>query len=217
MENTRNVRFHTGKMVRLAVLVAIVIVMANTFLGFLPIGPVTVTLLPIPVAIAAIAVGPTGGAIAGAVFGLTAFLRGFGLNLLGPSPLVIGLMSIDPFLTFIVMVVPRIFVGLIPGLIYRALCEKKGKTSATLVACLAAPLLNTVLFLGTLGLLFGNTEFYIGDSATTASAIIGAVVLINVLIEAIVGFIIGSAISRTLVHFFPGKIKNSGRKKEAAV
>jgi len=210
----KNARVNTGKMARLAVLVAIIIVMANTFLGFLPIGPITVTLLPIPVAIAAIAVGPKGGAIAGAVFGLTAFLRGFGLNLLGPSPLVVGLLSIDPFLTFITMVVPRIFVGLIPGLIYRGLCERKGKTFATMTACLAAPLLNTVLFLGTLVLLFGNTEFYISESATTGIAVaVGALVLVNILIEAGVGFVIGSVISRTLVHFLPGKSEQSGRNK----
>jgi len=208
---TEKTGIDVGKMVRLAVLVAIIIIMANTPLGFLNIYPVSITLLPIPVAIAAITVGPKGGALAGAIFGLSAFLRGFGL-----SPLATGMMSIDPILTFIVMVVPRIFVGLIPGLIYQALCERKSKTFAALVACLAAPITNTILFLGALVLLFGNTEFYIGDIATTAWAILGTVVVTNVLLEVAVGFVLGAAISRTLVFLFPGKAKKTEEGKVAA-
>jgi len=215
----KDARFNVGKMVRLAVLVAIIIVMANTPLGFLPIGPVTITLLPIPVAIAAIAVGPTGGAIAGAVFGLTAFLRGFGINMMGPSWLAAVLINSNLIFAFIVLVVTRMFVGLIPGLLYKALNEKKGKTFATLVACLAAPLTNTVLFLGTLVLLFGNAEFYTaGGTVTTGLSIaVGALIVVNILIEVGFGFITGSAISRTLIHFFPGKTRLQGDKKKAVV
>ena len=49
--------------------------MAYTPLGYLNIGPLAVTFNVIPVAVCAIVLGPTGGAIAGAVFGLTSLCR----------------------------------------------------------------------------------------------------------------------------------------------
>jgi len=207
----KNASITTGKMVRLAVLVAIIIIMAFTPLGFLMIGPVSITLMMIPVAVAAIVVGPTGGAIAGAVFGLTAFLRGFGL-----SPFATALMNINPIYTFALMVITRALAGLIPGLIYRALCERKNKTIAAMAACLAAPVANTVLFVGTLILLFGSTEYIATTFGGTAWAVVGALVGTNAIIEVGVGFVTGSAISRSLVHFFPGKAQNAKRGTEAA-
>ncbi|MCL2227612.1 MAG: ECF transporter S component [Oscillospiraceae bacterium] len=207
----KNTSLNVGKMVRLAVLVAIIIIMAVTPLGFMMIGPVSITLMMIPVAIAAITVGPAGGATAGAVFGLTAFLRGFGL-----SPFATALMGINPIFTFVLMVITRLLAGLIAGLVYQALCGRKGKTAAALAACLAAPIANTVLFVGTLILLFGSTDYIMSTFGGTAWAVVGALVGTNALVEAGVGFIAGTAISRTLVHFFPGKPQSASAKKVSA-
>ncbi|MCL2201002.1 MAG: ECF transporter S component [Oscillospiraceae bacterium] len=192
--------FTTGKMVRLAVLVAIIIIMAVTPLGFLMVGPIAITLMMIPVAVAAIVVGPMGGAIAGATFGMTSFLRGFGI-----SPLSTALMNQDPIFTFILLVGTRILAGLITGLIYRALCERKNKTVASMAACLAAPVLNTVFFVSTLVLLFSSNEFVTQNLGASPWAIVVTIVTVNAVIEAGVGFVVGSAISRTLVHLFPGR------------
>jgi len=189
----------TKKMVQLAVLVAIIIIMAFTPLGFLMVGPVSITFMMIPVAIAAIVVGPTGGAIAGGVFGLSAFLRGFGL-----SPFATMLMSINPIFTFILMIVPRVLAGWIPGLVYKAISWKKSKTLAAMAASLAAPICNTILFVSTLFLLFGSTDYIMGFGDSTW-AIIVTLVGVNGLVEAGVGFITGSTVSRALVHFFPGR------------
>ena len=149
----KNRKLDVGKLVRLAVLIAVIIVMAYTPLGFLMVGPVSITLMMIPVAIAAITVGPAGGAIAGGVFGLTAFLRGFGI-----SPLATTLMGINPIYTFILMMIPRILAGLIPGLIYLAITKHKSKTLGALVASVAAPVSNTILWISALVLLFGRTR-----------------------------------------------------------
>ena len=54
--------------------------MAYTPLGYLNIGPLAVTFNVIPVAVCAIVLGPTGGAIAGAVFGLTSFMQAMGIG-----------------------------------------------------------------------------------------------------------------------------------------
>jgi len=188
----------TKKMVQLAVLVAIIVIMAFTPLGFLMVGPVSITFMMIPVAVAAIVVGPTGGAIAGGVFGLSAFLRGFGL-----SPFATTLMGINPIYTFVLMVIPRVLAGWIPGIIYLSVCRAKNKTVAAMAASLAAPLCNTILFVSALFLLFGSTEYFRGFG-DTVWAIILTLVGVNGLVEAGVGFVTGTAVSRTLVHFFPG-------------
>ena len=59
------------RMAALALLIAIIVVMSYTPLGYLQIGPIQMSLLTIPVAIGAVVMGPTDGAILGGVFGLT--------------------------------------------------------------------------------------------------------------------------------------------------
>ena len=67
MKNSRsNIRWLT----QLALLVAIMLVMSYTPLGYLPLGPLNCSLLSIPVAIGAMTMGPSAGAILGGVFGV---------------------------------------------------------------------------------------------------------------------------------------------------
>lgn len=58
-------------MVKLALMVAIIFVMAFSPLGYLRTPGLTITFLTVPVAVGAIILGPTAGAICGAAFGLT--------------------------------------------------------------------------------------------------------------------------------------------------
>ena len=53
---------------QLALLMALELVMANTPLGMIPIGPINASLLTIPVAIGAMLLGPAAGALLGAIF-----------------------------------------------------------------------------------------------------------------------------------------------------
>ena len=63
------------RLVLLGLLTAILCVMSYTPLGYLKIFGIEITFNVIPVAIAAIALGTSGGATVGAVFGLTSFLQ----------------------------------------------------------------------------------------------------------------------------------------------
>lgn len=60
----------TKYMVTLAMLCAILVVMSMTGIGFIPLPVIKATTMHIPVIIGAIVLGPSGGAILGAVFGL---------------------------------------------------------------------------------------------------------------------------------------------------
>ena len=62
-----NKKFTTSQITLLGLMVAILLLMAYTPLGYLNVGPLAITFNIIPVAISAVALGPVGGAITGAV------------------------------------------------------------------------------------------------------------------------------------------------------
>ena len=144
----------------LALLTAIPLLMSFTPLGYLNIGPLAITLNMIPVAVAAIALGPLGGAITGAVFGLTSFLQCIGIG--GVSAMGAILFEINPVLAFIQRFVPRVLTGLSIGYIYLGMKKLTGATVASFVTGFFAAFLNTLLFMLALVLLFGSTDYVQG-------------------------------------------------------
>ena len=191
--------FDVGKMVRLAVLVAILLLLAYTPLGYLKVGAVSITFLTIPVAVAAIIVGPGAGAFLGGVFGLTNFLQCFGADPYGAA-----LLAINPILTFIMCMVPRILAGWLPGLVFRALHRRYLDTIGAFVASLCVSVFNTIFFVSALILFFFGTEPMraLGDSVL---AVIAVLVTTNALIEAIACTVVAGGVSRALLHFVPLK------------
>lgn len=185
-------RSKTLYLVQLALLTAILLLMAYTPLGYLRVGTIEITFLMLPVAIGAIIIGPSAGAILGGIFGVTSFIQCF-----GTSPFGVALFAINPVFTFIICMVPRILAGWIPGLIFRAMNRKKSNIWAYAAASFAAPILNTVLFVGTLLVLFGQTDF-IRSFGDTTWAIIVLLVGVNGLIEAPVCGILSTAISKAV-------------------
>lgn len=149
--------FKPRELTLLGLMTAILLVMSFTPLGYLNIGPLAITLNMIPVAISAIALGPVGGAIAGSIFGLTSFLQCIGIG--GSSAMGIILFEISPVLAFVQRFFPRMVTGLLTGFIYLWCKKRKGHTFASFTAGFSAAFLNTALFMLTLVLLFGNTEY----------------------------------------------------------
>ena len=66
-------RSSTLYMVELAMMIAIILLMSFTPLGYLRTPGLSITLLTIPVAVGAIILGPKGGAVCGFTFGATSF------------------------------------------------------------------------------------------------------------------------------------------------
>lgn len=152
--------FGTREMVTMAMLCAILLVMSFTPLGYLNIGPLAISLNMIPVGIAAITLGPMGGMVLGAVFGITSFLQCIGIG--GTSLMGSILFGINPFLAFIQRFVPRLLAGLLCGYLYLGVKKLTNRTAAGFITGFSAALLNTVLFMSALVLLFGNTEYMQG-------------------------------------------------------
>ena len=121
MENTTS-RTRLIQMAQLAILIAIMFIFAFTPLGYLKIGLIEITFMVLPVAIGAIILGPAAGAVLGAVFGLTSFIQCFGMSTFG-----VFLLSLNPILTFITCMVPRVLCGWFSGVLFRAM-QKFDKT-----------------------------------------------------------------------------------------
>ena len=141
----------------LGLLTAILLVLSMTPLGYLNIGPLAISFNMIPVAVGAAALGPVGGAVLGAVFGMTSFLQCLGIG--GSSQMGVILFDINPLFAFIQRFVPRLVTGFLVGLIYKGVRKFARVHVAGCVAGFFAALLNTVLFMGTLILLYGNTQY----------------------------------------------------------
>ena len=148
-------KLSTRNFVLLALLVAVLIVLAYVNIPQ-PAG-LSITFNMIPVAIAAMAMGPTGGAIVGGAFGLISFLQCFGIC--GFSGMGAALAAINPFLAFVQRFFPRLIDGLVLGYIYRLLKPRTNVYVACAVTGFFAAFLNTALFMSSLVWLFGNTEY----------------------------------------------------------
>lgn len=151
-------KFSTKQLTVLGLMIAVLVLMSYTPLGYLNIGPLAITFNMIPVAIAAIACGPLGGAVLGAVFGLTSFGQCIGIG--GVSAMGATLFSISPVLAFIQRFVPRFLDGWLLGYLFRWLRKAtKNTTLAGYITGFLSAFLNTVFFMVALVVLFGNTDY----------------------------------------------------------
>lgn len=139
-----------------AILTALIVLMAFTPIGYLPLGPVKMTFIMVPVAVGAITLGEKSGAFLGLVFGITSFIQCFGLDLFGTT-----LFGINPVYTFIMCIVPRVLMGYLCGVIYKFIARKKRKL-ALVIASFFAPVLNTFFFMSLLMIFFGNSDYIMG-------------------------------------------------------
>lgn len=178
------------KLTELAILVAIIVVMSFTPLGYLRYGLISITFLMIPIAIGGIVIGPGASAILGLAFGITSIAQTFGIDAFGTT-----LMSINPFGTFVVLVVARVLAGFLCGVIYKGI-SKACKVDAVnmAVTSFSASALNTLFYVSFILLFFGQ-DSQVGE---TVWASLTLILLLNAVVEAIACTIVGTAVSLAL-------------------
>ena len=190
-------KFDTRALVLLGLLTAIVMVFSFTPIGSIPIGPLVITLNVIPIAVAAVALGPIGGLIMGSVFGLFSFLQCYGIGI--PSGMGAILVEINPFLAFVQRFVPRALDGFLVGLIFKGVSSKAGVSIASFITGFFTAFLNTLFFMSALILLFGNTDYVQGlRNGKNVVAFVVTFVGINAVCEMITCTIITGAIGVAL-------------------
>ena len=188
---------------RLALLVAIELVMKAIGLGSVPMGPLYMSFLTLPIAVGAITMGPVAGAVLGGVFGAVSFYDA----VTGASAMTGALFQVSPAGTFVVCFVARVLMGLCTALIFNALRKAmpKNEKLACFLGGLSAPVLNTVFFMGFLVLIFYNCE-YVQNLANTLgaqNAFMFIVLLVGVqgVMEFLVSGILGGIVARAVAKF----------------
>lgn len=204
----------TYDLAMLGLLTAITLLMGFTPIGYVPIGVLKVTFMTIPVIVAAALMKPQYAAVIGGMFGITSFIQA----MTGMSLLTGALFQLNPVLTFLLCVVPRVLEGLLGGLIFQALNKiDKTKFISYVVTSLSVPVLNTLLFMTALYaeikiIVAGNANAGAGladNLAVTFSgvanasaggifAFFAALVGLQALVEAGVCFVLGTAITKAL-------------------
>ena len=144
-------KVNTKSLVILGLMTALTMIFSFTPIGSIPIGPLVITLNVIPIAIAAVTVGPVGSAVIGGVFGLLSFLQCFGIGA--------ALVAIDPVLAFVQRFVPRLLDGIIVGFIAKGMSKVTNNYVSYAVTGFFTAFLNTAFFMSALVLLFGNTDY----------------------------------------------------------
>lgn len=155
------------------------------------IGTFNLSLVLIPIVLAAVLYGPKYGAILGAVFGVVVTLASaFGLDAGGNV-----LFQSAPILTTLVCIFKGAFAGLFAGLVATPL---KGKNIylAVVLAAVIAPITNTGLFVLSMFLFFKDTlTVWAGGADIVYYAIVG-LVGINFIIELIINIALSPAVLR---------------------
>ncbi len=197
MEKRSKVRY----LAELALFVAIILVMKLTGLSSIPVGPLNMTLTMVPIAIGAMFLGPLAGGVLGMIYGFTSLYDAVS----GASVMTGFFFQISPVHTVILCVVLRIAVGVLTGWIFRWLHKADRRhTACYFVGGLAAPLLNTLLFMSYIVLVFYRTEFIQSRvAALGASGPLMFVILtvgVQGLIEALAGTLIGGGVAKAVAH-----------------
>jgi len=170
------------------ILTAIMFLLGLTPIGYIPIGPIQITLMCLPLIIGTIVCGLGTGLFLGLVFGFTSLIQA----LMGTSALLSPLFAGWPALSCVVIFVPRLVIPVVVHFVYKAFGQNRAKLGIG-VAAAAGSLTNTVLFLLMLGALLGGplteliSKLGLGSSAWPFILTVGAM---NGLPEAAVAVIV---------------------------
>ena len=191
----------THYLVELALFIAIILVMKITHLTSIPVGPLNMTLTMIPIAIGAMLMGPLAGGILGLVYGFTSLYDAVS----GASAMTAFFFQISPIHTIILCVVLRTIVGAATGWIFLLVRKiDRTKTICYFVGGLAAPVLNTLLFMGYIVVFFYQTEFVqnLVTSLGARNPFMFVVLLVGVqgILEAVAGLVIGGGVAKAVAR-----------------
>lgn len=199
----------TRWMVGVAMMAAIIVVLANTPLGMIPLPTTKATTTHIPVIIGAVILGPLAGAILGGVFGVCSIIS----NTIAP---VATSFAFSPFLSSTglagavkavwVAVGCRIMIGVVAGWVWIVLKKfRMNDTLALAITGFAGSITNTIMVMGSIGLLF--TQQYAQAKEVAMEAVTGlimATVAFNGVPEALLALVLVSAIGTALLKWLPG-------------
>lgn len=194
-------RFNARTISEYAIFIAIIFVMRATGLSRIPVGPLVMTLTMVPIAIGAMLLGPLGGAVLGMVFGFTSLYDA----MIGASAMTGFFFQLNPFHTVVLCVGTRTLVGAATGWLFQLFRKLDRKRIWCYFAGgLAAPMLNTILFMGYIVLFFYQSDFVQKTVAKLGAAnpLMFVILLVGVqgLVEWLTGCIVGGGVTKAVAH-----------------
>lgn len=173
---------NTRQLAIVGLLSGVSILLAITPLGFIPVPPISATIMHVPVIIGAILEGPMVGMLIGGIFGFTSFVRSF------TTPTPTSFIFWNPIISIGV----RILIGFVAAYVYKLLRHSK---VSVVVSAIAGSLTNTI---GVLGLVYifylSRYADVLGISKEAARAGILGVVMTNGMLEAVIASLITVAV-----------------------
>ncbi|WP_283679075.1 ECF transporter S component [Lentilactobacillus sp. Marseille-Q4993] len=135
-------RTNTFRFSMLAMFIAIIFLQTSIpMIGYIPIGPLEITIIQVTVVVATMLMGIKDGAIIGGVWGLITFIRAFAW----PTSPMAALVFVNP----VVSILPRILIAVVAGYTFKAMINMiKNETTRLAIAAILGSLTNTVLVLG---------------------------------------------------------------------
>ena len=189
----KNTKIH--KLVGVALLIAVMVVLQ--FIGTIfpiKIGPVSISLVLIPIVIGAAIYGPGAGAILGAAFGVIAnVFCANGLD--GGGHMVF---QASPILCILVVMLKGIGCGFVAGLVYK-LFSKRNAYIAMLLAAIVCPIVNTGIFLLGMYLFFMDVLAVWANGSDIAGYVVSGIILINFVPELVLNVVVSPA-SQRIIH-----------------
>ena len=200
-------RHDTRWMVSVALMAAIIIVLANTPLGMIQLPIIKATTVHIPVIIGAVLLGPSAGAILGAVFGICSLIS----NTMAPTLLSF---AFSPFMStsgipgalkaIWVSVGCRILIGVAAGWLWILFARLKvNQIIALPIVGFVGSMVNTITVMGSIYLLFAQQYAEAKEVAVTAVwGLVMGTVTASGIPEAIAAAILVLALGKVLISVF---------------
>ncbi|MBQ2899081.1 MAG: ECF transporter S component [Oscillospiraceae bacterium] len=197
----------TSEMVKMALFIALIILLSVTPLGYIPLGAINATTIQMPVIIGAVLFGWKKGAVLGGVFGITSLIK----NTIQPN---LTSFVFSPFVpvfgeesgsiwAIVISLVPRIMIGVIAAAVFFLLTKiKLSKTIASAAAGFCGSLTNTVLVMGGIYLFFGESYSAAKDIAyNTLMATVSATITGAGITEAVISAVVSGAVCTALIKY----------------
>ena len=166
----------TNELVLTGLFTAIIIIMAFTPLGYIPLVVINATIIHIPVILGSLFCGPKKGAFLGFVFGFTSCLKATIVG--GTLSSLVGTSGI--FKSLFIAFVPRILVGVIPYFVYIGIKKVLASEKKNLWGTVLNVLMSAFLAFGVYAFLGKMSESLSQAAALGIGIAVGAVVFIVV-------------------------------------
>ncbi|MBQ3135621.1 MAG: ECF transporter S component [Oscillospiraceae bacterium] len=179
---------NTGKLVGIALMMALVLVM-QTLGGIIPpVGGFSISLVLIPVVLGAAIFGPGAGALLGATFGVIVFIN----CVTGADPGGAMVFQANPVLCFLVVMAKGTLAGFASGWVYKLL---RGKNTyvAMLLAAIVCPVINTGVFVACMLLFFVDVLAAWAGGGDLLGYVLTGLILANFVPELIINIVFSPA------------------------